>query len=162
MRALDLLPGLPAGLSTKLCRAARWLGRLAAARFSVGVTGIVFDDAGRVMLLKHTFRHRYPWGLVSGWIKRGEAPAAALHREVAEETSLSIQIERLYRVRTDRLHRAVEVIYLCRLRGGTFRPCHEVTAIHWCAPDALPAGVHPHHAPLIRGAAALQDAAPRR
>lgn len=153
---------LPFGLEAALHQLIAWLERLTAARFSVGVTGIVFDEAGRVMLLKHTFRRRYPWGLVSGWIKRGETPAAALHREVAEETSLSIHIERLYRVRTDRLHRAVEVVYLCHLRGGTFRPCHEVTAIRWCAPDALPEGVHPHHAPLIRAAAALRGAAPRR
>src|SRR6266542_218499 len=122
-------------------------------KYTVGVTGIVFDDAGKVMLLRHTFRRRYRWGLASGWVKRGERLDAALHREIAEETSLRAHVERLFRVRTDKFNRMVEVVYLCRYRDGTFRPSSEVTELRWCAPDDLPEGVHPHHFPLIREAA---------
>ncbi|HEX2034994.1 MAG TPA: NUDIX hydrolase [Chloroflexota bacterium] len=123
------------------------------AKFSLGVTGIVFDDRGRVMLLKHTFRHAYPWGLVSGWVMRGETLHQALQREVAEETSLTVQIGPLFRVRQDRRRFSVEVVYLCRLLGGVFRPNNEITAIRWCPLDELPPGVHPEHYPLIREAA---------
>lgn len=127
---------------------------LFAPKYTVGVTGVVFDGAGRVMLLKHTFRRRYPWGLVSGWVKRGEPLETALHREVAEETSLRVRIERLFRVRTDKFHRMLEVVYLCRYMEGTFRPSSEVTELRWCSPDDLPAGLHPHHHPLLSEAAA--------
>lgn len=124
------------------------------AKFPVGVTGIVFDDAGRVMLLKHTFRRRYPWGLVSGWVKRGETLEDALRREVREETSLSVHIEQLFRVQTDPLGCMMEVIYLCRLAGGTFRPSQEVTELRWQSADTLPPGLHVLHVPLIQAALA--------
>ena len=123
-------------------------------KFSVGVTGIIFDAEGRILLLKHTFRRRYPWGLVSGWVKRGEALDAALRREAAEETALAVDVDRIFRVRTDRLGFMLEVVYLCRLRGGTFRPSSETAEAQWRRPDDLPPGVHPHHFPLIREAAA--------
>jgi 8-oxo-dGTP diphosphatase len=127
-----------------------WLGT---AKFSLGVTGIVFDDRGRVMLLRHTFRRRYPWGLVSGWVNRGEKLPDALRREIGEETSLAVDVGPLVTVRKDRMHLAVEAVYLCRLRGGVFRANNEITAIEWRRPDDLPPGVHPDHYPLIRVAA---------
>ena len=127
------------------------------AKFSVGVSGVVFDDAGRVMLLEHAFRRRYPWGLVSGWVKAGEPLEDALRREVREETSLYISIERLLVVRKDRLGRALEAVFVCKLAGGTFQPSNEITRIQWCAPDQLPSGVHPHHGPLVRAASQLAE-----
>jgi ADP-ribose pyrophosphatase YjhB (NUDIX family) len=144
---------LPAWLQWRLM----WLST---AKFSLGVTGIVFDAEGRVMLLRHTFRRRYPWGLVSGWVNRGEPLEDALRREVREETALTVRVGPLFRVRRDRLRLAVEVVYLCRLEGGVFRPNNEVTAIEWRRPDDLPPGVHPDHHPLIREAARRIPAPP--
>jgi ADP-ribose pyrophosphatase YjhB (NUDIX family) len=129
------------------------------AKFAVGVTGIIFDSAGRVLLLRHTFRHRYPWGLLSGWVKGGERLDQALRREAAEETSLQIVVERLVRVRKDRLHLFVEVVYVGRLAGGTFRPSSEVTELCWCDPSVLPPDLHPRHHALIRAAASSRSAA---
>ena len=134
-----------------------WLGT---AKFSLGVTGIVFDAGGRVLLLRHTFRRRYPWGLVSGWVNRGERLEDALRREVDEETALRVRVGPLFRVRKDRLHLAVEAVYLCRLEGGVFRASNEITAIDWRRPEDLPPGVHPDHGPLIRDAARAVAAAP--
>jgi 8-oxo-dGTP diphosphatase len=145
-RLAPIWRALPAWLQWALM----WLGT---AKFSLGVTGIVFDGEGRVLLLRHTFRRRYPWGLVSGWVKRGEALEDALLREVVEETALRVRVGPLFQVRRDRLRLAVEAVYLCRLEGGEFRPSNEVTAIQWRRPDDLPAGLHPHHFPLIREAA---------
>jgi 8-oxo-dGTP diphosphatase len=129
-------------------------------KFAVGVSGIVFDENGRVLLLKHTFRRRYPWGLLSGWVNRGESLEAALHREVAEETKLHIAIDRLLVVRKDRLNLFLEAVFLCRFAGGEFRPSNEITAVRWCSPEELPADIHPHHAPLIRRAAASRVSRP--
>jgi ADP-ribose pyrophosphatase YjhB (NUDIX family) len=124
------------------------------AKFAIGVSGVVFDDQGRVLLLKHTFRRRYPWSIVSGWVKGGEALEAALHREIQEETKLSVAVERLLFVRSDRLSLFLEAVFICRFAGGSFVPSNEVTEARWCLPDALPLGTHPRHGPLIRRAAA--------
>jgi len=120
-------------------------------KFTVGVSGVVLDDAGRVLLLKHTFRRRYPWGLLSGWVKGGEALEDALRREAMEETGLSISVERLVAVRKDRFSLFLEAVYACRVSGGNFRPSNEISEMRWCAVNSLPAGTHPDHAPLIRG-----------
>ena len=119
-------------------------------KFTVGVSGVLLDDGGRVLLLKHTFRRRYPWGLLSGWVKGGEALEDALRREAMEETGLSISIERLVTVRKDKLSLFLEAVYVCRVSGGTFRPSNEISEIRWCDVRALPAGTHPDHAPLIQ------------
>jgi 8-oxo-dGTP diphosphatase len=113
---------------------------------------VVFDAEGQVLLLKHTFRRTYPWGLVSGWVKGGEPLEDALRRELREETGLSLSIVRLLAVRRDRFHLFLEAVYVCRYAGGDFRPSSEVSELRWCRPDDLPAGTHPHHAPLIRAA----------
>ena len=137
----------------------RWhLTWLATPKFSLGVTGVVFDVDGRVMLLKHTFRRRYPWGLIGGWVKQGEPLEVALRREVTEETAMTVHVGPLLQVRRDRLHLAVEAVYLCHLEGGEFRPSDEVTAIRWRHPDDLPPGLHPNHRPLIRAAAERRKA----
>jgi 8-oxo-dGTP diphosphatase len=121
------------------------------AKFTVGVSGVVLDENGRVLLLKHTFRRRYPWGLLSGWVKGNESLESALRREALEETGLSICIDRLVAVRKDRYGLFLEAVYACHVSGGTFRPSNEVSEMRWCAVDALPAETHPNHAPLIRG-----------
>lgn len=126
-------------------------------KFAVGVSGVVFDAQGRVLVLRHTFRRRHPWGLVSGWIKGTESLEAALHRELAEETGLSISIVRLLTVRKDRLHLFLEAVFLCRMESGTFRPSNEISELRWCEPDRLPEGIHPHHVPLIAQAARILE-----
>jgi ADP-ribose pyrophosphatase YjhB (NUDIX family) len=55
-------------------------------KFLVGVVGVVLNDVGQILLVKHTYREKYPWGLPSGWLKRGEQPMEALKREIKEET----------------------------------------------------------------------------
>ena len=120
-------------------------------KFTVGVSGVILDEAGRVLLLKHTFRRRYPWGLLSGWVKGDESLEHALRREAMEETGLSISIEHLVTVRKDRFSLFLEAVYACRVAGGTFSPSNEISEMRWCAPESLPAGTHPSHAPLIQG-----------
>lgn len=85
----------------------------------------------------------------------GEPLEAALRRELREEADLSLSIVRLLTVRKDRYRLFLEAVYVCRHAGGTFRPSNEVTDVRWCRPEALPAGTHPHHAPLIRAAAGV-------
>ncbi len=45
----------------------------------------------KILLLKHTYRDKYPWGIPSGWLKRGEQPMEALQREIKEETGMVVE-----------------------------------------------------------------------
>jgi len=47
---------------------------LFAARFTVGVTGVVFNERGEILLLEHVFRGRHPWGLPGGWVDDMNGP----------------------------------------------------------------------------------------
>lgn len=63
-------------------------------RHHVGAVGVVFNEAGQVLLVKHVFR-RYPWGLPGGWIERGEDPAETVRREIGEELGLQVSVGRI-------------------------------------------------------------------
>ena len=70
-----------------------------AAQPVVAVAAIVFDDAGRVLLIE---RGRPPgvglWSVPGGRVELGESLAAAVAREVAEETGLTIEVGPLIEV----------------------------------------------------------------
>ncbi len=57
-------------------------------KFVVGVSGIISDDAGRMLLVQPRYWPDKAWGLPGGMVKRGESFEEALTRELLEETGL--------------------------------------------------------------------------
>ncbi len=55
-----------------------------------GVSAVVVDDAGRVLLGRRSDNGR--WAVISGILEPGEQPAVAAAREVLEETGVSIRL----------------------------------------------------------------------
>lgn len=53
-------------------------------RVTMGVSAVVRNVEGRVLVVRHTYR-RPPWGFPSGMVGRREQPAEALQRELREE-----------------------------------------------------------------------------
>ena len=109
-----------------------------------GVTGVVRDDAGRVLLIRRGDDGR--WSLPAGSIDPGEQPADAVVREVHEETGVHAVVERVGGVATHRVEypngdvcEYLNVWFRCRAVGGVPRPDgDESLAAAFFAPAELP------------------------
>jgi ADP-ribose pyrophosphatase YjhB (NUDIX family) len=120
------------------------------AKFMVGVTGIVRDSEGRVLLLRHRM---WPpdrqWGCPTGYANKGERFEDTVVREVREETGLHVKAGRLLHVKSGYKLR-VEVAYEAEFTGGTLTiDSVEILEAKWFSPHDLPDGVQESHRLLI-------------
>ncbi len=118
------------------------------AHFVIGAVAVVRDDAGRVLVARHTYRRRRPWGLPGGWVRRGEDPADTVVREVLEESGLRIRAIRPMTVQREAPHH-LTVVYAARPDGGAFRPSDEVAEVRYIVPGEWPEGLREDHRSLI-------------
>jgi ADP-ribose pyrophosphatase YjhB (NUDIX family) len=70
------------------------------ATFLVGLTGVVRDHDGRVLVLEHRYWMGNACGLPSGYAARRETWEAGLAREVREETGIEVSDVAVVRVRS--------------------------------------------------------------
>ncbi|EWT00104.1 NUDIX hydrolase [Intrasporangium oryzae NRRL B-24470] len=99
-------------------RLQRWVLRWRNDTFLVGVTGVVRDPEGRVLVLRHRYWNGNPYGLPSGHVHRGESWEAALVREVREETGLDVGRPRVIGAEPGPAGR-VEVLAAGTVEGGS-------------------------------------------
>ena len=107
---------------------------------TIGVRGVVLNDAGELLLVRHSYGGR-KWFLPGGGHHGGESPAETLVREMREETGLEVQVTRLTGVYfyTGQYKRDHIYIFECETVGGEVRLVGgEIEAIDWFPPDALP------------------------
>ncbi|MGA5198381.1 NUDIX hydrolase [Streptomyces exfoliatus] len=114
--------------------------------FLPGVSAVVFDDEGRVLLGRRADNGR--WSIVGGIVEPGEQPADCAVREVYEETAVRCEVERIVLVET--LSKPVvypngdecqfmDVTFRCRAVGGEARVNDdESTDVRWFDVDDLP------------------------
>jgi len=115
------------------------------ATFLVGVTGVITNDAGEVLLLRHRFWRAGTWGLPSGLVERHETLEAAFAREVLEETGLVIDEPCLVRV-VSGFRLRFEVHFAAPIAGGEMAlDRREILEARFFAPDALPDGLLAAH-----------------
>ncbi|MEU8567178.1 NUDIX domain-containing protein [Streptomyces pathocidini] len=110
-----------------------------------GVSVIVFDDDGRVLLGRRVDTGR--WSIIGGICEPGEQPAATAVREVYEETAVRCVAERVVLVQAldpveypngDRCQ-FMDVTLRCRAVGGEARVNDEESLeVGWFPLDALP------------------------
>lgn len=123
---------------------------LAHAKFMAGITGIVRDDAGRVLLLRHRmWPEGRQWGLPTGYARAGEDFGQTVVREVREETGLEVKPGRLVQL-TSGYRLRIEVAYEAQLVGGELKiDSFEILEASWFSPDDLPDGMQESHRLLI-------------
>jgi ADP-ribose pyrophosphatase YjhB (NUDIX family) len=141
-----------------------WLGvrllitaKALAAPVALGAAGAVFDAAGRVLLVRHSYKAG--WCLPVGGVERGEPPADAVLREMKEEVGLSGGAAEFFALYSRRAGWATNVVALYRISGGAidFHPNWEIRDIIWADTNMPPPGATPA---TVRRLAELRGAAP--
>src|SRR3954447_11594882 len=84
---------------------------------SVSVAGVVVDEAGRVLVVQRRDNGR--WEPPGGILERDETLEEGVAREVAEETGLTVEVERLTGVYKNMSRGIVALVYRCRALAGT-------------------------------------------
>jgi 8-oxo-dGTP diphosphatase len=135
----------------------RWTMRATHTRFTVTAAGIISNERGEVLLLKHRFRPGSGWGIPGGFLEPGENADQALRRELREEIGLEVDGLRIFRARTFERQSQIEIIFLAQAKGGTHPQSIEVERAVWFLPDALPEGLPNDQRQLIESA--LRDGA---
>ncbi|MER6032911.1 NUDIX domain-containing protein [Streptomyces sp. NPDC001835] len=110
-----------------------------------GVTAIVFDDEGRVLLGRRSDTRK--WSVIGGIPEPGEQPAACAVREVFEETAVDCVPERVVLVQALQpvtypngdVCQYMDITFRCRAVGGEARVNDdESLEVGWFTVDALP------------------------
>jgi ADP-ribose pyrophosphatase YjhB (NUDIX family) len=112
-----------------------------------GVAGIVFNAREEVLL--HYRSAEGGWAPPSGAVEPGEDVKSALKRELREETSLDVSIERLAGLYSDPQFQIVRpkgkapvhfvtALFTCRVSEGELRGSSEGSAWKWFGAGSLP------------------------
>ncbi|MFC8198775.1 NUDIX domain-containing protein [Streptomyces sp. NPDC057298] len=110
-----------------------------------GVTAVVFDDAGRVLLGRRADTGK--WAVIAGMSDPGEQPAVCAVREVYEETGVRCVAERVVLVQALKPTtypngdecQFMDITIRCRAVGGEARVNDdESLEVGWFDVDALP------------------------
>lgn len=123
---------------------------------SVSVAGIVIREDGRVLVIRRA--DNGAWEPPGGILERDERPEEGVRREVAEETGIAVEVERLTGVYKNLTLGVIALVFRCRPVGGVEQLSEESTAVRWLMPDEVEGAMREVFA--VRVADALGDEAP--
>ena len=115
----------------------RLAAELGHATAKVGANAAVFDDDGRILLVRRADNGR--WDLPGGFVEPNETPPEAAVREAREEAGVEVSVAELvgvYSVGPDdegspHAHTHVPIVYRCERIGGELDGSHESAAVRF-------------------------------
>ncbi len=129
-----------------------------------GTEAVIVDPAGRVLLGRRAFEpHAGRWDLPGGFLNEAEDVLDALHREILEETGLTVEVDGLLGTWNEPYQDGRTVLCLTWFAraDGEATAADDVTELRWFAEDEVPWGelAFAHDAEAIRlGLRRHQDA----
>ncbi len=115
------------------------LWQMKQAHFTAGVVAVIINEKAQVLLVEHVFHPKYPWGLPGGWVDRNESPERALIREMQEELSVHVRVERVVLVELSNLLRNhLDIAMLCHTNQPIGNLSAELLGYGWYNTDNLP------------------------
>jgi len=120
---------------------------------SVSVAGIVVRDDGRILTVQRRDTGR--WEPPGGVLELGETFEDGVIREIAEETGVIVEVERLTGAYKNLARGVVALVFRCHPIEGTATPTDESQRVQWLTPDEIADRMAPAFA--IRVLDALTD-----
>ena len=96
---------------------------------SVSVAGVVVDETGRVLVVQR--RDNARWEAPGGILERDETFEEGVVREVAEETGILVDVDRLTGVYKNLTRGIIALVYRCHPIGGQGRSTDESSQVRW-------------------------------
>jgi 8-oxo-dGTP diphosphatase len=128
-------------------------------RHSVSVTGIVVRDDGRVLIVQR--RDNGQWEPPGGVLELGETFEQGVLREVAEETGVTIRVDRLTGAYKNLTRGIVALVFRCTPVAGEPTPNDEAQHVLWASTDEVRARMTPAYAIRVFDALRGTDATAR-
>ena len=135
----------------------RRIVRLGQSRFTVTAGAMLFDEAGRILLLEHVFRPDSGWGIPGGFLTKREQPEEALRRELREEIAIEIEDVHLLFVRTLGRPGQIEIYFRARVIGQPKPSSFEIRHAQWFTIDELPSELSNDQRRLIQRAISMSE-----
>ncbi|MGK2949314.1 MAG: NUDIX hydrolase [Acidimicrobiales bacterium] len=119
----------------------RQVVRTIAPAYTVGAMALIERNDGALLLVRLSYRNS--WGVPGGLLKRGEAPADAVRREVLEEVGLEVVTVGDPALVVDEVAQRVDVVFSARPAPGAdparVQPSsREIVEARWFPRDELP------------------------
>ena len=110
-------------------------------KFLVAVAFLIERDGHVLLLRRSATKDHAPgeWDFGSGKVKQGETPLDALHREVKEETGLTVEVigplDTFHFYRGAAREEAIGIAFHCRATGGELKISPEHDDARWVRLD---------------------------
>ncbi|MDV6014280.1 NUDIX hydrolase [Haloechinothrix sp. LS1_15] len=111
---------------------------------SVSVAGIVIDSRSRVLVIRRRDNQR--WEMPGGVLELDESIQDGVRREVAEETGMTVEIERLTGVYKNLSRGIVALVFRCRPGPEHVHPTPEASDIRWMTREEVRTAMDPAYA----------------
>lgn len=98
-------------------------------KHSVSVAGIVVDDQDRVLVIRR--RDNGHWEMPGGVLELDEQFEEGVRREVAEETGMTVDVDRLTGIYKNLTQGIVALVFRCTPGSEPIHPTAEAREVRW-------------------------------